>query len=332
MELSLNFPAKRGKHATHVSMRGGIHYVPPDRENEFFSTYIRCIKEGSKLYLVEQCNTNEFKFFMDIDYKAEKALTVPDVMALSKKITKIVDGGKCLVLISNPKQVGDKIKSGIHLIWFEYIVDLDEAYKIRENVLKDMEPGHDWENILDKAVYRGGLRMPWSNKYNKKTGQDEISYLPLCIITENQGVREVSHSPDETILKLASVRISTSGKREGKFTQNQVENSVSNINGKFGDLERFIRQFIPGQRRTVVRNIMKQGEENIFIIDVNSRYCENKGGIHSGNRIYFVVNKKAELTQRCFCKCDISRRKGFCNNFRGKAYKLPSPLWKKLLE
>ena len=329
MELTLEFPPKRGKSTSHVSMRGGVHYVPPDRESDFFRLYCNLVRQGNRLHLVEQCNTNEFKFFLDIDYKSQEALTISDVEKLTMDICKLVDGGKCLILVANPKQQGDLWKSGIHMIWYEYVVDYDQAMEARNKLVQDLPPGKDWENILDTSVYRGGLRLPWSWKYNRKTEKEEVAYLPLCIVTERFSVREVDQAPDEALLKLSSIRMSSSGKREGRFSKKDVENSIQDISTCM-DYEKFIRLNVQGNKKTIVKNIMKR--DKYFIIDTNSHYCENKGGIHNGNRIYFVVNSDGMMYHKCFCRCDISRRKGFCADFKGTIYRLPGPLWKKLYE
>lgn len=330
MELSIDFPAKKGKSPSHVSMRGGVHFVPPDREDEFFRTYERLVKENVKLYLVEQCNTQEFKFFLDIDLKAPEALDIPQITDICKRISKIVDGGKCVVLVAKPKQVGDQVKSGIHMVWFNYVVELEEAMNVRNQLVAELGTDYNWEDILDTSVYRAGIRLPWSWKYNKKTQQDESCYLPLCFLTEKQVVREVSQQPDAQVLKLCSVRMSKSGKREGQFSKAQMAKSIPD-DGRFGELEIFIRKFAEGQKKTRVKSIMKK-EANFLVVDTNSRYCENKGGIHAGNRIYFVINKEGIMYQKCFCKCDINRRLGFCKDFRGQRYRLPGSLVKKLFE
>jgi hypothetical protein len=329
MELSIEFPPKRGKPASHVSMRGGVHYVPPDRESEFFRLYCKLVRQKTRLHLVEQCNTNEFKFFLDIDYKSPEALTIQDVEKLATDICRLVDGGKCLVLVANPKQQGDLWKSGIHMVWFEYIVDYEQAMEARNKLVQELPPDKDWSNILDTSVYKGGLRLPWSWKYNKKTEKEEVAYLPLCIITERFTIREVDQAPDEALLKLASVRMSGSGKREGRFSQKDLANSIQDKESSL-EYEKFIRMNVPGNKKTIVRNIMKR--DKYFIVDTNSHFCENKGGIHSGNRVYFVVDSTGMMYQKCFCRCDISRRKGFCAEFRGTKYRLPGPLWKKLFE
>ena len=329
MELSIDFPPKKGKSPSHVSMRGGVHYVPPDRESEFYRLYVRLVKEGKHLHLVEECNTNEFKFFLDVDYKDDTPLTITDVESLAQRVCKIVDGGKCMVLVSNPKKQEDKWKSGIHMVWFDFVTTYDEAMETRNKLVEELGDDKNWEAIMDTAVYKGGLRLPWSWKYNRKTGQEEYPYLPLCIITERFVIRDVSQDPDELLLKLSSIRMSKSGKREGRFSKKLMESAMQN-NGTCEAFEKFIRMNIPGNKRTYVKNIMKN--DDYYIIDTNSHYCENKGGIHNGNRVYFVVNNAGELYQKCFCRCDISRRKGFCSTFRGSRYTLPKPLSQKLLE
>jgi len=124
--------------------------------------------------------------------------------------------------------------------------------------------------------------------------------------------------------------MSRSGKREGHFSKAQLSRSIED-NGKFAELEQFIRTFVEGQKKASVKNIMKK-DSSFLVIDTNSRYCENKGSIHSGNRVYFVMNRDGIMYQKCFCKCDISRRMGFCKDFKGTKYRLPGSLMKKLFE
>ena len=52
---------------SHVLMDGGILSVPFDRLNDFYKICIQCIKNGEKIYVVEQ-KTDNYNFFLDIDY------------------------------------------------------------------------------------------------------------------------------------------------------------------------------------------------------------------------------------------------------------------------
>ena len=51
-----------GKNISHVLMDGGVLSVPFDRLNDFYSVCIQCIKNGEKIYVVEQ-KTDNYNFF-----------------------------------------------------------------------------------------------------------------------------------------------------------------------------------------------------------------------------------------------------------------------------
>lgn len=61
--------------------------------------------------------------------------------------------------------------------------------------------------------------------------------------------------------------------------------------------------------KTKCRIVLHQGH--------NSSFCQNKGSTHSNN-IFFEISmgKKPNITQRCFCTCDVERKDGICKNYR----------------
>ena len=100
-------------------MDGGVLSVPFDKLNEFHEKYIQAIKAGEELFVVEQ-KSPIYNFFVDIDYKDEKALTMNEIQDICKIICDKVKrhGGKeCLICVSPPKTAGEYIKTGIHLNW-----------------------------------------------------------------------------------------------------------------------------------------------------------------------------------------------------------------------
>ena len=57
---------------THTLMDGGILFVPDEDMSAFFDVYIEQLGKR-KLYVVEQ-KTEVFRFFVDLDYKAQERL------------------------------------------------------------------------------------------------------------------------------------------------------------------------------------------------------------------------------------------------------------------
>ena len=92
---------------SHVLMDGGVLSVPFDKLNAFYEKYIEAVKKGEKLFVVEQ-KTETYNFFVDIDYKDERALTLEEIQSICKIICDKVKrhGGKeCLISVSPPKKL-----------------------------------------------------------------------------------------------------------------------------------------------------------------------------------------------------------------------------------
>ena len=55
---------------SHVLMDGGVLSVPFDRLNDFYEKYVDAYTASEKVFIVEQ-KTENYNFFMDLDYKDE---------------------------------------------------------------------------------------------------------------------------------------------------------------------------------------------------------------------------------------------------------------------
>ena len=161
-------------------MDGGVLSVPYDKLNEFHEKYIEAVKSGEKLFVVEQ-KSPRYNFFVDIDYKDSRSLTIEEIQDICKIICDKVKrhGGKdCLISVSPTKKVGEYTKTGVHLNWPEFVVDQLSAIALREHILVALSKAKgatDWNEIIDAAVYGdvrrkskgSGFRMPWSHKMAK---------------------------------------------------------------------------------------------------------------------------------------------------------------------
>ena len=329
MDLKLTFPPKRGRLATHFFMDGGTLHVPQDKFSSFRSAYIEAVSDRTqKICLVEKCHSSQFVFFVDLDYKAPVALERQDVEDLTIKMSRVLGIGHSLVMVAQPREVdGGLMKSGVHIVWPDRRVDINEAMQLRAKLIGELPTGTNWGEVLDKSVYRGGLRLPWSWKH--QGGKYELPYLPLHIVDKDHTIRHVDSKPDAHLLKLASIII-PSEKREGWFSRDEMSQEITDTS-IYGVLEEFIKYNIPRQQYAKIKNIWKQGDTNYWLVNTNSRYCENKGGQHGGNHIYFVIDALGKIYQKCHCKCDHKERRfGICSQYRGKKYRLPGKIYKEL--
>ena len=164
-------------------MDGGCLSITSDKLLSFQEEYVRAVKSGERIFVVEQKSRPCFNFFVDFDYKTTEALLMSEVEEIVKIICNKVrnHGGRdCLVSASPPKDAGSgKTKYGIHLNFPGLVVDQMSAVNLREHILcalYTMKPSsYNWDQIIDRAVYGcpikkskgSGFRLPWSYKKAK---------------------------------------------------------------------------------------------------------------------------------------------------------------------
>ena len=352
---------------SHVLLDGGRLSVPFDRLNDFYEKYIEAVKAGEKLYVVEQ-KTPIYNFFVDIDYKDTKALTIDEIQDICKVICDKVKrhkGGDCIISVAQPKQVGDFIKTGVHLNWPEYPVNQASALALREHILVALSKakgGTDWNEVIDLSVYgdikrrtRGsGLRMPWSYKLAKHNlcggkGCEEcknmgkivqVSYLPLFIYRAGplSMLQRIVPQPSLDILKMATVRTNTEAfvtiehpsvtVKEGAFTDAQTKDEIRDEELR-GMIETFVQENMEGQSMAYITNIYKHND--CYFVSTNSKYCENLKNTHGSNHVWFMISGRI-IAQKCFCRCETlrGRRDGFCKDFYGRKHELSPKIIEKL--
>ena len=352
---------------SHVLLDGGVLSVPFDKLNDFHEKYLEAVKRGEKLFVVEQ-KTPNYNFFVDIDYKDDKALTIEEIKSMCKIICDKVKrhGGKeCLISVAPPKKSGDLIKTGVHLNWPGFVVNQSAAVALREHILISLTTAKgsvDWNEIIDSSVYGNlerrtkgsGLRMPWSYKLEKHQqcgGQGcegcegkgkivQVAYLPVFVYKCGplSTLLKIGQAPDMDILKMSSVRTDqvqhvtveppSTAIKEGSFTTAQTKDEIENDELK-GLLHKFIQTNMDGQGGAIVTKLFKHNET--YLVSTNSKYCENLKRPHGSNHVWFHISGSV-IAQKCFCRCETvrGRRDGFCKDFYGRKHQLPPKIVEKL--
>ena len=351
---------------SHVLMDGGVLSVPFDKLNEFHEKYIEAIKQGERLFVVEQ-KSPTYNFFVDIDYKDEKSLTLVEIQDICKIICDKVKrhGGKeCLISVSPPKKVGKYTKTGVHLNWPGFVVDQGSALALREHILVSLsltKSEIDWNEIIDCSVYGdlrrktkgSGFRMPWSHKMAKHMpcgGQGckdcqlgkviQVAYLPVFIYKHGplSTLLKVNQEPDVEILKMSSIRTNepqhvtveppSSVIKEGSFTNAQTADELYDNELK-SRIEKFIQNNLEGQSGAIITKLFKHNDT--YLVSTNSKYCENLKRSHSSNHIWFHISGSV-IAQKCFCRCETihGRVDGFCKDFYGRKHNLTPKIVEKL--
>jgi len=284
---------------THVLMNGGQLHVPDRDLNDFWRAYLSDLACGKKLYVVEQ-KTEKFRFFVDIDYRADSALSDEDVFSICTKIyDSVAETGRCFVARAPAREDKGQVKSGIHMHWPDLVVNKAEALSLRTQILMELEEDH-WPETIDASVYRGaGLRCLWSLK--KGAGG---AYVPWRSIPDG---KVLNAAPCMDALKLFSVR-TTGGETERAKPASFATDSSR--------LEQFIQNNMEGQESARVRAVRrtKKGEGKGLCVETDSKWCERIRGTHKSNHIWFYINGKS-IIQRCLNE--------ECLEFSGREHFLP---------
>lgn len=340
------FQCPRNQKPTHVLMNGGTLHVCTDRLNEFNDLYVQSIRAGEKLFVVEQ-KTPCYKFFIDVDYVDEEALTIENVENISRiicdKVSSLVKGtdDTCVISVSKPKPKGELTKTGIHLNWPNIVTDRENALNIRGHViihLNRIYSAKEWNKFIDQAVYGNpetgsngsGFRLPWSHK--KVRDVIEGPYVPIFRysggVTTEIPVKHISREllEDVTVrtdaptpnVKIEPYQVFTlTPKTHESRPRGKEIDDASSISPL---IETFIRRNMQGQSDARVQKVLK--DRSTYVIQTNSKYCENIGRSHSSNHVWFRISDKGRIFQRCYCTCETTRgrKKGFCKDFSGREH------------
>ena len=284
-------------------MDGGILHVPPEETQDFYREYIEAINLGTKLYVVEQ-KTENFKFFVDLDYKAPEKLADEDLVQFCSIIHKSLEtSSPCLIARARPRSIGEGlIKSGVHIHWPNLSVSRTQAMNLRTKIVTSLAADFpfDWDKVIDASVYGGsGLRMLWSHK--KPTGDPYVPWRSL-------DGREFSKTPDVETLTLFAIRT------------DEKESFPSEVLTDTGPLEDFIQKYMEGQERAHVKKVQR-GEHNGWYAQTDSKFCERIRKEHKSNHIWFHIGSR-RISQRCFDED--------CAEFKGTEHILPPSIVEKL--
>jgi hypothetical protein len=351
---------------SHVLMDGGVLSVPFDRLNDFYEKCIESYISGEKIYVVEQ-KTENYNFFMDLDYKDDDELTFEQIKSICKVICDKVSkfGGKdALISVAEPKPVDTLIKTGIHINWPDFVVNRSSALALRDHVINTLNlvyGSRDWKDIVDISVYGNssrntkgsGFRMPWSHKRGKheacmgrgcekcnNTGKETQSeYLPVFVYKHGplSMLQKTEQKPSVEMLHMATLRtqgtdpvLIEGAREENTFTNAQTKDEFKNQEAVLL-VEAFIRKHMEGQSTASVTKMFKH--KNQFLVSTTSKYCENLRRAHSSNHIWFHISGDT-ITQKCFCNCETMKGRfyGFCKDFSGRRHQLPKKITDVLYE
>jgi len=339
---------------SHVLMDGGVLSVPFDKLNDFYEKCVEVYNSGEKIFVVEQ-KTENYNFFMDLDYKDDEEMSFEQIKSVCKVICDKVSkfGGKdALISVAEPKPIDTLIKTGIHINWPGFVVNRSSALGIRDHVINTLNLAYgsrDWKDIVDISVYGNnsrntkgsGFRMPWSHKKGKheacvgqgcelcnNTGKETQSeYLPIFIYKHGPSstLQKTEQKPSVDILHMATLRtqsmepvIVEGTHKEATFTTLQTKNEFKDQEARLL-VEAFVRKNVEGQTTASITKMFKYNKQ--FLVSTNSKYCENKKCNHNSNHVWFHIIGDT-IAQKCFSTTNVLRQYGFCKDFSGRRHQL----------
>ena len=339
---------------SHVLMDGGVLSVPFDKLNDFYEKCVEAYNSGEKIFVVEQ-KTENYNFFMDLDYKDDEEMSFEQIKSVCKVICDKVSkfGGKdALISVAEPKPIDTLIKTGIHINWPGFVVNRSSALGIRDHVINTLNLAYgsrDWKDIVDISVYGNnsrntkgsGFRMPWSHKRGKheacvgqgcelcnNTGKETQSeYLPIFIYKHGPSstLQKTEQKPSVDILHMATLRtqsmepvIIEGTRKEATFTTLQTKNEFKDQEALLL-VEAFVRKNVEGQTTASITKMFKYNKQ--FLVSTNSKYCENKKCNHNSNHVWFHIVGDT-IAQKCFSTTNVLRQYGFCKDFSGRRHQL----------
>ena len=339
---------------SHVLMDGGVLSVPFDKLNDFYEKCVEVYNSGENIFVVEQ-KTENYNFFMDLDYKDDEEMSFEQIKSVCKVICDKVSkfGGKdALISVAEPKPIDTLIKTGIHINWPGFVVNRSSALGLRDHVINTLNLAYgsrDWKDIVDISVYGNnsrntkgsGFRMPWSHKKGKheactgqgcelcnNTGKETQSeYLPIFIYKHDPSstLQRTEQKPSVDILHMATLRtqsmepvIIEGTREEATFTKLQTKNEFKDQEALLL-VEAFVRKNVEGQTTASITKMFKYNKQ--FLVSTNSKYCENKKCNHNSNHVWFHIVGDT-IAQKCFSTTNVLRQYGFCKDFSGRRHQL----------
>ena len=176
-------------------------------------------------------------------------------------------------------------RTGVHLIFTNrWVHSPEEAIQEARALFPD----------ADTSVYRSGLRMILSCK-NKFV--DRVYKL-----------KEETHTTQD--LYNASILLPWSINLPMRLTKGTQDSGVSRFNI---DLSRIHEKY----KSINVTNVTKW--KQCYVVKTLNHFCMNVQREHRSNHIYFIINSKKQITQKCYCTCADTK----CSQYTSTPYPCP---------
>ena len=306
----MKWKVSNANEATHLLLTGGKLKIGENNFEEFIKVYTKLMHENKDVSLVERVS-DKIKLFIDLDSKqnADLGNLVNDILTI--------------LPLKYIKYICNKT-NGIHLIFPDIITSPNEAknmvLQLQEKLIKVYNYNKLFiKKVIDTSVYSTGLRMIGSYKKNEKR----------CYLKQNTlRTHLTKHDIEESL-----IRVSFSNKiyLNQNIDKHQQSYAISSSN-VYKCIENEIQLLNENYKGIKIRNVKKIG--NNFSISTDSKFCINLNSTHKSHFVYFVVNEKKIISQKCFCRCDTTENRlhGLCSKYKSKGNPLSHKAYNILLQ
>lgn len=345
----------KSKIISHTCLDGGVFCIPDDQLLEFEYRYSKCLSSKSKMSISERINPECFVFFIDIDYKDNKKTFGENVVVIESRIPQIYSiickvfecEFKMIVCSRKEDFIGDKAKTGYHLIFPDLYVNLKIARDTVTHIvnkLNEISPSYTWNKIIDTSVYLSGLRMIGSTKGK----QSEMVYMPRN--TYGYSENYLDDNVEKYIFDCSVRALGEFNLNFPRFDEYDKINVESQNFFKLPSVQQKNFVELSPERRTLILNevdkfiktlpspinkewsdfngvsdVLVHIDGNTYLFKTLSKYCTNKGRCHNNNHVYFSITKSG-LKQKCYS--NNKYRFGSCSNYTSTIYPLSARAFK----
>lgn len=341
----------KGKEFTHLLMDGGKLDVPTDRIYDFYIEYIKGLDRGETYFICEYPPKGVRKFYCDLDIELTERITAEEMSGyfymVYLLVTEYFGTGFAFTICSSPEKEleNGKIKTGIHLVWEDLYLTEENSILLSKKIIERLNEtnemfGRDlkWEEIVDQAVYKTGLRMLGSSKMNKKSdGKKQIwivedrKYEP-CRHIDSDGNYDENYLDNDYFKYLRDCSIQNHSDYKAydpvKRLQEEPTNEVKEETEQIRAIRKFIKKWdLPKGWDTTIKSVTKSGGH--YIVNSQSQFCLNINDDHKRQTVYFQIYQSG-IVQRCLCKCKGKGRAIECSRFRSNKFALSEELFELL--
>ena len=329
---------------THVFLDGGRASVPAASLPDFWSAYASVVGQRDQ-HVVERVPTDpthELKMFLDIDIKFGSVdtghcrdTTISSIINtifsclpqdLRQGAVILLEGSRGPSRGPSRDSSGDT-KCGFHLVWTRVVVDGATASTLRDEIVANCEARAEkkvpWGDIIDRSVYRSGLRMPYSCKGMARDmcsvyvptkrvefhDDNEDSNKSIQMYYDEGDNAPMTPKPDDALLaetslhldprKASSYYIRVTRKKSSSRAVVVMPTRIKSTTSI--TLEAKVRAHLPPMYADCAFTRMYVHTMHATV-HLDSKYCHNLQREHHSNRVYLYIDARG-IWQRCFCRC-----------------------------